>query len=172
MEFLTCSIMDLATRTWYSFPVTSKDALDTFIALDQMKGRAKIKHVYSENVSSIRETVKLSGINWETCQPGAHHNNDIIERFNQELGLKIVELQNVLGASRSVYLLPVIVGRVSSARSINVPSLFLHLLLLRRRFGDCWNINNGICDRIRKGCIICRSGRATYGFLCTWLIHT
>ena len=79
------NVMDLATRTWYSCPVTFKDALDTFTALNKMKGRAKIKHVYSDIFSSIRKTVKLMGINWEACQPGVHHSNAIIERCNQEL---------------------------------------------------------------------------------------
>ena len=35
------NVMDLATRTWYSFPVTSKDALDTFTALNRMKEKPK-----------------------------------------------------------------------------------------------------------------------------------
>ena len=79
------NIMDLATRAVYSFPVDTKDPLDTYTAISKMKGRAKLKHIYSDNYSSIRKAVKLLGINWETCQPGVHHSNAIIKRCSQAL---------------------------------------------------------------------------------------
>ena len=81
----TFNVLDIATRCMYSFPVHSKDALDTFTAINRMKGRAKIKHMYSDNFSAIKKAVKLLGINWESCLPGVHHNNAIIELCNQEI---------------------------------------------------------------------------------------
>ena len=41
------NVFDIATRNEYSSPVTSKDALDTFTAINKLKGSAEIKHLYS-----------------------------------------------------------------------------------------------------------------------------
>ena len=66
------NVMDVATRCRYSFPVHSKDTIDTYTALNSFKGRSKGKHIYSDNYGSIKESVKLLGINWEASQPGVH----------------------------------------------------------------------------------------------------
>jgi hypothetical protein len=79
------NVMDLATRCRYSFPVHSKDTIDTYTALNSFKGRSKVKHIYSDNYGSIKQSVKLFGINWESSQPGVHHSNAIIERCNQDI---------------------------------------------------------------------------------------
>ena len=79
------NVFEIVTRCVYSFPVSSKDAFDTFAAINVVQRRAKIKYMYSYDVSSIGRTVKLLGIKWESCQPGVHHSNAIIERCNQEL---------------------------------------------------------------------------------------
>lgn len=43
-----------------------------------------IKHVCSYNSSSIKKAGQFLGTTWETCQPGVHHDNAIIQKCRQE----------------------------------------------------------------------------------------
>ena len=79
------NVLDLGTRCKYSFPVTTRDTMDTYTSLNAVRGNQRVKLIYSDNYSSLKKAIKLLGINWEPSQPGVHHSNAVIERCNQDI---------------------------------------------------------------------------------------
>ena len=76
---------DLGSECKYAEPTTSKDALETYKAIQFMRGKDHTDRLYSDNFGSINKAAKNLGIMWESSQPGTHHNNALIERCNQDV---------------------------------------------------------------------------------------
>ena len=77
--------LDLATGSMYCDPVSHKDTLETFVAIQYMRGDDNVRRMYSDNWPAIKKACKHLRIMWERSQPGVHQTNARIERLNAEI---------------------------------------------------------------------------------------
>ena len=78
------SVKDRFTDRKYFVPVDSKDTLDTYDALLNLKGKDKVERVYCDGFKSFQKAIKMLGAAIEPCQPGVHQTNAVIERANSD----------------------------------------------------------------------------------------
>ena len=76
---------DIATKYRHAEPVSALNELDTFSALNQIRGDDVIKRIYSDNFKSYRNVIRRMGCMWEQSQPGIHQTNAVIEQDNLDL---------------------------------------------------------------------------------------
>ncbi len=78
----TFNMYDIATGCKYSVPVSSLETFEVYTALNQVKGRDRIKNVFCDNYSSYKRAIRELRATYEPSQPGVHHSNAVIERQN------------------------------------------------------------------------------------------
>ena len=102
------NVFDLATRCKYAIPTDSADSLDTYTALNFVKGKSPVNTLYSDNWGAFKKAAKQLKFNWEPCQPGVHKSNAVIERCNEDIiyGLRTLLTQAGLPACFWPYAAP------------------------------------------------------------------
>ena len=72
-------IYDVGTEKIDAYPAKSKDADDTYYAMQDFRGTAYLDMVYSDNSKEIKKAVRQFGFNHRTSAPGIPQTNTLAE---------------------------------------------------------------------------------------------
>ena len=81
----TLNFLDLVSNVKYSHPLDGRNTLETFSALQHIKGPDDIKILYHDNDKAIKKASRKLRIPPDLSQPGVHETNAKIERANQDI---------------------------------------------------------------------------------------